>query len=76
MKKDQKMNDKLSPINEQNGIKLNILMELMYRFIETFCEYINDSPQENRIEKEKYINFVLYAMGERLKDDIEKKKSK
>lgn len=63
------MNDKLPQLNREEGVKLSALMELFYQLFKTHCEYINDSPKDKRIPTKKYMEFVLYAIGERIKEE-------
>lgn len=59
--------DKLPPLNAENSIRIQTLMELFEKQLWSFAEFLNEAP--DRIETYKYVDFILYA----LKKDLDAK---
>lgn len=66
-KKENSSND----LDSDDEVKINVLMELFYKLLVTFSKYINDS---DNVPWQKYAEFVIFMMAERLKDDQNGKK--
>lgn len=54
----------LPELNEEQGVRLEVLMELFFNQFWTFSEYINDT--DGKVPTEKYADFVLFALKKRL----------
>lgn len=56
-------------LTKEEGIELNILMELFFKMFMTFCEYMNDT--KGKVKTKKYAEFVIYALGKRLEEEYD-----
>lgn len=57
----------LPHLNPENTVRLDVLMELFFKQLMTFSEYVDSS---GKVEVYKHADFVLYAMRERLKEEF------
>jgi ubiquitin C-terminal hydrolase len=58
-------------ISENQKTILQALMELAYKQLMCFAEHMNDS--NGQVDNTKYADYVLYALHEELKKEMEKK---
>jgi len=59
--------DIFPPLTAENAVRLEVLMELFYKQLWTFSEYVNQVP--DKVPTWRFADFVLYAMQERLEQD-------
>ncbi len=61
----------LPPLSPQDGVTINTLMDLSYKQLWSFTEFLNDSL--GKVETWKYFDYVLYAHRKRFKEEASEK---